>query len=115
MVTIIWNLPGLYIIDIFPNDTKMNSAYFVTNLLTPFEQSIFPRGRRPYQKRPVIHLDNCSVHRNRASKDWLEENDIIRMPQPPYLPNLASSGFYLFLTVKEKLERTQVAEEDEFF
>jgi hypothetical protein len=38
-----------------------------------------------------------------------------RMQQPPYSPDLASSDFYLFPTMKEKIERTQVADEDEFF
>jgi hypothetical protein len=38
-----------------------------------------------------------------------------RMPQPPYSSDLAPSDFYLFPTVKEKLERTQVADEDHFF
>jgi hypothetical protein len=34
---------------------------------------------------------------------------------PPYLPDLAPSDFYLFPTVKEKLERIQLADEDQFF
>jgi hypothetical protein len=38
-----------------------------------------------------------------------------RMPQLPYSPDLAPNGFYLFSTVKEKLERSQVANEDQFF
>jgi hypothetical protein len=38
-----------------------------------------------------------------------------RMPHPPYSPDLASSDFYWFLTVKEKLELIQVADEDQFF
>jgi hypothetical protein len=37
-----------------------------------------------------------------------------RMLQPPYSHYLAPSDFYLFPTVKEKLERTQVAGEDQF-
>jgi hypothetical protein len=36
-----------------------------------------------------------------------------RMPHQLCLPDLASSGFYLFSTVKEKLERIQVAEDDQ--
>jgi hypothetical protein len=32
----------------------------------------------------------------------------------PYLPDLSPSDFYLFPTVKEKLERIQVADEDQF-
>jgi hypothetical protein len=92
----------------------MNSAYFVTNLFTPLEQVIFPRGRAPHRKRHMVHLDNCSVHTSQASRDWLEEHNMHRMPQPPYSPDLTSSDFYLFPTVKEKLERTQVADEDQF-
>jgi hypothetical protein len=37
------------------------------------------------------------------------------MPRPPYLRDLASSDFCLFLIVKEKLERIQVADEDQFW
>jgi hypothetical protein len=37
------------------------------------------------------------------------------MPYPPYLPDLAFSDFYLFPIIKEKLERIQVADEDQFF
>jgi transposase len=115
MFTIIWNPTGFYVVDRLPNDAKMNSAYFVTNLLTLFEQAIFPRRKALHQKRLVIHLDNCSAHRSRGSRDWLQEHDMRRMPQPLYSPDLAPSDFYLFPTVKEKLERTQVADEDQFF
>jgi hypothetical protein len=37
------------------------------------------------------------------------------MSYPSYLPDLATSDFYLFLTVKERLERIQVADEDQLF
>jgi hypothetical protein len=33
---------------------------------------------------------------------------------PPYSPDLAPSDFYLFPTVKAKLERIQLADEDQF-
>jgi hypothetical protein len=31
--TIMWNPNGFYIVDRLPNDTKMTSAYFLTNVL----------------------------------------------------------------------------------
>jgi hypothetical protein len=76
---IIWNPSGFYVIDTFPNDAKMNSAYFMTNVPIPLEQAIFPRGKAPHQERLAVHLDNCSVHISRVSIDWLEENGICRM------------------------------------
>jgi hypothetical protein len=63
----------------------------------------------------VIHIDKCSVHISQASTSWLEEQGIGRMSYLPYSPDLAFSDFCLFLTVKEKLERIQVREEDQLF
>jgi hypothetical protein len=37
------------------------------------------------------------------------------MPQPSYSPDLAPRDCYLFPTVKEKLERIQLADEDQSF
>jgi hypothetical protein len=96
----------------------MNSAYFVINIfisLIPLEQTIFPRGRAPHEKRVVVHLDNCPVHTSRGSTDWLEKHGIHHMSDRPYSLDLASSDCYLFPTVKEKLERIQLADEDQFF
>jgi hypothetical protein len=92
----------------------MNSAYFITNLITLLEDVVFLQGRTPHQKRLVIHLNNCSVQTSGASAEWLEEHGMRCMPQPLYSPDLSSSDFYLFLPVNEKLERTQVADEDQF-
>jgi hypothetical protein len=78
------------------------------------EQAIFPRRGTPHEKRLVVHVDNCSIHTSRVSTDWLEEHSIIRMPNPPYSLDLALSDFYLFSTVKEKLERIHLADEDQF-
>jgi hypothetical protein len=83
MFTIIWNPNGFYVVDRLPNHTKMNSAYFVTNLHIPLEQAIFPRGMAPHEKQLVIHLDNCSIRTNRVSTDWLEEHSILRMSHSP--------------------------------
>jgi histone-lysine N-methyltransferase SETMAR len=112
MFTVIWNPSGFYAIKRLPNHAKMNSAYFVTNILIPLEQAIFPRGRASHERQLVIHLDNYSVHTSRVSTDWLEEHNILRMPHPPYSPDLAFSDFDLFATVNEKLERIQLAGED---
>jgi hypothetical protein len=49
MFLIICNPTGFYVVDRLPNDTKMNSAYFVTNILTPLEEVIFPQGRALHQ------------------------------------------------------------------
>jgi hypothetical protein len=57
MFTIISNASGFHVADRIPNDTKMNSAYFDTNILTPLEQAISPQRTASHQKQLVIHLD----------------------------------------------------------
>jgi hypothetical protein len=37
------------------------------------------------------------------------------MPHPPYSPDLAHSDFYLFGTVKRRLEQVRITEPDEVF
>jgi hypothetical protein len=115
MFTIIWNPTGFYVVDRLPNDIKMNSDYFVTNVLTSLEQTIFPCRRTPHEKRLMISADNCSVHPSRGSRDWLEKHGIQRMPDQLYSPNLATSDLYLFCTLKEKLERIHLSDDDQFF
>jgi histone-lysine N-methyltransferase SETMAR len=114
MVIITWNPSGFYVVDRLPNDTKMNSNYFIANIFISFEKAIFPRGRAPHQKRLVIYFRKGSVHTSRASRDWLKEYGMRRTPHSPYSPDLAPSDFYLFPPVKEKLEWIQVGGEDSF-
>jgi hypothetical protein len=115
MFTIIWNPTGFDIVDRLPNDTKMNSDYFVTNTFISLEQMIFPCRMAPHEKRLVVSADNCSVHTSRGSIDWLEKYGIHGMPEQYYSPNPAIIYLCLFSTVKEKLERIHLADDDQFF
>jgi hypothetical protein len=99
--TIIWNRSGFYVMKRLLNDTKMNSAYFVTNVLISLEEAIFPQGRVPRERWFVIHLDNYSIQKSRVSTDWLEEYDIVCRPQPIYSPDLALVTSTCFLQSKK--------------
>jgi hypothetical protein len=68
MFTVIWNPLGFQVVDKLPTGTKMNSDYFITNILEPLERKIFPNGRKPHAKRLTVHLDNCSIHTSGASE-----------------------------------------------
>jgi hypothetical protein len=114
MFTIIWNSHGSHIVDKPPNDTKTNSDYSMTKIISLLKQTIFLWRRVAHQKRLVIHIDTCSVHASRASTSWLKEHGICRIPHLSYSLELASREFYLFLIIKEKLERIQVRQEDQF-
>jgi hypothetical protein len=115
MFTIIWNLHSFHVVDKFPNDAKMNRDYFVTKILSPFEQTIFSRGRVAHQKLFVVHPHYSSIHTSQASTSWLKEYGMRRMIHASYLDDLARIDFYLFSIGKEKLERIRVGDEDQLF
>ena len=48
----------------------------------------------------VFHMDNAPCHNSRATREYLEENKVVRIDHPPYSPDLAPSDFYLFGYVK---------------
>jgi hypothetical protein len=83
MFTIIWNPSGFSVVDRLPNNTKINSAYFVTIGFIPLEGAMFPQGRAPRERELVIHLDNCSIHTRRVSRDWREEHGSVCISQQP--------------------------------
>jgi hypothetical protein len=66
-----------------PKSYQNEQRIFHDKLLIRLEQAIFSRGRAPHEKWLVIRLDNCPVQASRVSTDWLEEHNILRMPDPP--------------------------------
>jgi histone-lysine N-methyltransferase SETMAR len=113
--TVIWNALGFQVVDKSPIGTKMNSDYFITNILGLFEQNIFPNGKKPQPKRLIVHLDNCLIHTRRASEAFMAEHNMIRVKHPSYSPDLAPSDFYLFPTIKERFTDIQMVGEKDLF
>jgi transposase len=58
----------------------------------------------------VVHRNNCSVHRSAITRSFMKIRDMVLIPHPPYSPDLAPSGFDLFLTVKERFEHVGVTD-----
>jgi hypothetical protein len=85
-----WKTPKWY-----QNEQRL----FMTNILIPLEQAIFPRRRAPHQKWLVVHLNKCSVDTYQASIDWLEQHSMtpchihpIRMIWPQWFLLVSYSG-----------------------
>jgi transposase len=81
---------------------SFHSEYFVSHILAPMVAKVFP-GRIPQTRRLQLHLDNCRVHFLKVIEQFMTENQIGRVPHPPYSPDLALSDFWLFGHVKTSL------------
>jgi hypothetical protein len=113
--TVTWNALGFQVVDKLPTGIKMNSDYFITNILDPLEQKIFPNGRKPYAKRLTVHLGNCSIHTSWVGEVFIAEQNMIWFKHPPDSPDLAPSDFYLFPIIKERLADIQIVDEKDLF
>jgi transposase len=52
----------------------------------------------------LLHHDNAPEHVSRKTKEFVTNNDMIIVPHPPYLPDLAPCDFALFPKLKIKLK-----------
>jgi transposase len=41
-------------------------------------------------------MDNCQIHFSKGAEQFLEANDILRIPHPLYSPDFSPSDFWLF-------------------
>ena len=103
MITVIWGISGICVLDMLPQGMKFNSNYFINNIVNKFASCEAVQRVRTSHRRVWLHLDNCKVHNSNESKESFKANNIHRTPYPPYSPDIAPSDFFLFGYVKDKL------------
>ncbi|KAA6383157.1 MAG: hypothetical protein EZS28_021316 [Streblomastix strix] len=58
----------------------------------------------PFDVEPLLHFYNAPAHIAAKTTKFISKNNIIRLPQPPYSPDLSPSDFYLFGYLKGALK-----------
>jgi hypothetical protein len=48
--------------------------------------------------------ENTRPHNSKRSVQWINDSKRKRMPHPPYSPDIAPSGVYLFENVRQRLQ-----------
>jgi histone-lysine N-methyltransferase SETMAR len=115
MFTVLWNPLVFHVVDKLRTGAKMESNYFITNVLGLLEQKNFPTGRNPHAKRLTIHPGNRSIHTSRTAEEYIGQHNMIRLQHPPYSPDLAPSDFYLIPATEEKPQTIQITDEEDLF
>jgi histone-lysine N-methyltransferase SETMAR len=96
MLTVIWGVDGLHIIDLMTSQRSFHSEYFVGHVLAPMIAKVLLRVRILHTRRLQLYLDDCRVHFSKAVEQFITENHIGSVLHPPYSPDLARSDFCLF-------------------
>ena len=100
MITIMFTKHELLLVDLLPQGQSFNCEYFISNVMIPTLQRFQEVTGR---KKAKLHLDNCRVHNSKKSYEWYNLNHIIRIPHPPYSPDLAPSDFFCSDTLRINL------------
>jgi hypothetical protein len=90
MLTIVWSPDALR------KGGQFNSSSFGQNILCELP----PTGT---VKPILIHMDNASPHPLKATLAYMKAFNFRPMQHPPVSPDLVSSDFYLFGTIKGRL------------
>jgi histone-lysine N-methyltransferase SETMAR len=95
---------GFVSTEFLPQGQIYNSHFFTEIILPSIVGTL--SVARPKLKTTAAHLytDNAKPHNFRLSVQKIEEYGFIRVPQPPYSPDLAPCDFFLFRYLKSQLE-----------
>ena len=112
MASLFWDMHGILLIDFFSKGQMINSDYYIA-LLDRLEDAI--KKKRPYmaKKKPLFQQDNAPVHKSIKTMVKLNDLQFELLPHPPYSPDLAPSGFYLFADLKKMLQGKRFSSDDE--
>jgi histone-lysine N-methyltransferase SETMAR len=92
---------GQFLIDISPEGIKMDKDYFADNITDKMARLCYSQGRRPRERRVVVHFDNARINCIDTVRDRMATAELERMEHPPCSPDLALCDFFLFGSVKE--------------
>jgi transposase len=115
MLTVIWGTNGFHVVDLMVEGTSFDSRYFIDRVMTALIRKISPSGRKSHAPRLHVHLDNCRVHTSKRANEFFEANRIVRVPQPPYTPDLAPPDFWRFGNLKGSLAGQTFDDPEELF
>jgi histone-lysine N-methyltransferase SETMAR len=115
IVLVIWGLDGPALVEIVPPNVRVSAKYLCEFAIPSIEANV--KTHRPKQglKRIIFHWDHVASHRAKVTIAKISELGMNQMPHPPYSPDIAPSGFFLFGHLKHKLQGCSYESADELF
>jgi hypothetical protein len=109
--SLVWNPGDFHVLKLLSKGFKFNASYDVTQTLDAL--SVW-RGTQigRTNRKLIVHPDNARPHTAKVALDFMERNTMKRASNPPGLPDLALSEFYLFGHVKRILRGYEFADRE---
>jgi hypothetical protein len=115
MATVSFNGTGLHMIDILPQNQKMDAEYFSEYMMRSGISICYPTGRSCRQRKCLVHFGNAPIGNSKVVTEKLDEQNLKRMPHPAHSPDLSPCDFFLFGSLKDKLTDKQYTRPEKRF
>jgi hypothetical protein len=103
MLTAFLNGDGLRLIDILPQNRKINAEDFVKNIVPSLVSVCHADGRRCRARKYVVPFDNAAIPNSKLVTEKRIEEGVKRMPHRPGSPHRSPRDFFLFASLKKML------------
>lgn len=113
MLTVFWSPIGFRIVEMLPHGEKFNADYFINCILKKIVDSNPKQSSNSSKRRVVLHMDNATPHRAKATQNFAQKNGLAFSPHPAFSPDLAPSDFYLFGKVKDAIKGMEFESEED--
>jgi len=97
--SILWDQDGILLTDYLPKGQTINAEYY-SSLLVQLKDILKEKHCRKVTKRVLFLYDNAPAHWALATQKKLAYLGFQCLDHPPYSPDLAPSGYYLFPGLK---------------
>jgi histone-lysine N-methyltransferase SETMAR len=104
MLSAYFSRTGFVSIEFLPQGQNYKSHFFTEIILPSIVENLSIARPKLKTTAAHLHIDNAKPHNSWLSLQKIEEYGFIRMPQPPYPPDLAPCDFFLFGYLKSQLE-----------
>lgn len=115
MFSIFFSLRGFIVVKNLPNDEKFNSTFMIETILPEIDNKMKIYRPKSAAKGIFIHMDNAPCHNSKATIEEITKYGMIRLPHPPYSPDISPCDFWLFGHLKEYLKGHTFSNEKELF
>ena len=106
MPIVFFDVHGIVFLEFLPQGQTINQNVY-KDILRRFMSSVQEKKRKLLEMKSwLLHHDNASVHNTFSIWQFLAQNDITVLEQPPYSPDTAPCDFLLFSKLKGVIKET---------
>ena len=107
MLIVFFDVHGIVHLEFLPQSQTINQNVY-KDILRRLMRSVREKKRELWETKSwLLHHDNVSAHNALSKRQFLAENNIAVLEQPPYSPDLAPCDFFLFPKLKGVIKGTR--------